>query len=298
MPASPISIDRRSNLSPEEFRREYAEKRRPVVFTDASRTWRAHQTVTPQWLSQQFGDKRIALADRSLPLAEVLQILEQAKPGDPVPYPCTVQIEQDWPELLPLLDPLPFPMALPNRAASSLFKADWFGSKTEVFLGGSGGNFPYAHVDYYHLHAWINMIFGVKEFWVFSTDDDAYMYPEARDTWRSGVPNIFEPDYEKYPLLEHVTPSKIEVGPGETLYIPAGTWHSARSLSLTMSVAFDQLDGINMGRFMNDVVTSPEHSWSKRMKFYAYFSVLRGGAGAVEHFNHWVRSSPAMRGLM
>jgi histone arginine demethylase JMJD6 len=43
------------------------------------------------------------------------------------------------------------------------------------------------------------------------------------------------------------------VGPGETLYIPFGIWHSAYSLTPTLSVAFDQLNSHNSIDFIKDV---------------------------------------------
>ena len=140
-----------------------------------------------------------------------------------------------------------------------------FGSRTEAFFGGRGGNFPYAHTDYYHLNAWITMIFGRKEFWVFATEKSEYMYPEPPDNWRSRVTNIFEPDYDKFPLFRKVKPTRFELGPGETLFIPAGTWHSARSLNLTMSVAFDQLNAKNMPAFTRDILSYSTLPLSRRI---------------------------------
>jgi histone arginine demethylase JMJD6 len=280
-----FSIDRRSGLASEEFRREYHEPGRPVILTDASRAWRAHQIITPDWLRQTHGHKTIRVGAVQRELSTLLDILEAAEPGQPTPYPCTVDIPGDWPELLPLVDPLPLPHARPNRFASPLgplFMGHKFGSRTEVFLGGRGGSFPYAHTDYYHLNAWITMIFGRKEFWVFAAEKPEHMYPEPPDNWKSGVADIFNPDYEKYPLLRNVTPTKFELGPGETLFIPAGTWHSARSLSLTMSVAFDQLDARNMPAFTRDVLSYRDRPLSRRLAYGAYFAVLGRVANVLE----------------
>jgi len=279
----PITIDRRSGLTPGDFRREYYEAGRPVILTDASRGWAAHSTITPQWLRDNYAQKRIDVAGREYSLGQLLDLLERGDPSQPSPYPCTVALPQHWPELLALCDPLPLPHARPNRLRSPLFMASRFGSRTEAFFGGAGGNFPYAHIDYYHLHAWITMIFGRKQFWVFATDSPDNMYPEPPDYWRSAVPNIFEPDYQKYPLMKNVVASHVELGPGETLFIPAGTWHSARSLSLTLSVAFDQLDGKNMPAFTRDVMTYKRRTLSRRMAYGAYFSVLGVVADAAEH---------------
>jgi histone arginine demethylase JMJD6 len=274
VPSDFSTIDRRRGLSPGEFQRDYASRGRPVIFEDAARGWHAHQVITPAWLREVYGKKAFPVGDKNYKLGELLDILEHTPPGEPSPYPCTMHIREDWPELLPLIDPLPLPHARPNRLDNPLYLSRKFGSRTEVFLGGTGGSFPSAHTDYYHLHAWITMIFGRKEFWVFATDRNENMYPEPPDYWRSSVPNIFEPDYEKYPLMRNVRAIRAELGPGETLFIPAGTWHSARSLSLTMSVAFDQLNAMNMPAFKRDVWTYHERPMTHRIAYTGYFTAL------------------------
>lgn len=291
MSVEPFSIDRRSGLGPDEFRREYYEPGRPVILTDASQGWRAHDIITADWLRQSYGQKKIQTGNEQYDLKDLLDILEAAEPGKPTPYPCILDIPTEWPDLLPLVDPLPLPHARPNRLSSPFFMGRKFGSRTEAFFGGTGGNFPYAHTDYYHLNAWITMIFGRKEFWVFATEKPEYMYPEPPDYWKSGVVNIFNPDYDKYPLLKNVKPTKVELGPRETLFIPAGTWHSARSLSLTMSVAFDQLNAKNMPAFTRDILSYHDRPLSKRLVYAAYFTVLGQVANVIERLPSGVSKS-------
>jgi histone arginine demethylase JMJD6 len=43
------------------------------------------------------------------------------------------------------------------------------------------------------------------------------------------------------------------VGPGETMFIPNGWWHTTVSKTLTLSVAFDLLDDTNWSRFLGEV---------------------------------------------
>ncbi|MBX2978577.1 MAG: hypothetical protein KF905_04715 [Flavobacteriales bacterium] len=46
---------------------------------------------------------------------------------------------------------------------------------------------------------------------------------------------------------------KFVVGAGETLFIPFGIWHTAKSLEPTISVAFDLLNAHNFPLFLKDV---------------------------------------------
>lgn len=257
---APIQIDRRKNLSPEAFRAEYYEPHRPVVMSGPSKTWRALEVLTPAYLKERIGHVRISFDSGTYSVREILERLEASDPANPAPYPCKLNLDTQVPELKQLFDPLPLVHSEPNRVKSPLVMAHRFGSKNELFLGGPGGEFPYIHYDYYHLNAWVTQVYGEKEFSVYSAPSEDCFYPVKGDEWRSGVENPFNPDLTKYPLFRDVVVSKIVVGPGETLFIPNGTWHSAKSLTLTMSVAFDQLGAQNMPAFIDDVYSRRVHS--------------------------------------
>ncbi|MEJ0101655.1 MAG: hypothetical protein WDO19_03440 [Bacteroidota bacterium] len=48
-----IKIDRRSNLSYEEFKEKYLFPRKPVIITDATAKWKA-SNWTPQWFKERY----------------------------------------------------------------------------------------------------------------------------------------------------------------------------------------------------------------------------------------------------
>jgi histone arginine demethylase JMJD6 len=47
-------VDRRTNLSQEEFLNEYVKNSRPVVLTDAAKGWRAMKKFTPAWFKEHY----------------------------------------------------------------------------------------------------------------------------------------------------------------------------------------------------------------------------------------------------
>jgi len=159
-----------------------------------------------------------------------------------------------------------------------MFSVGKWGGATELFIGGPGGKFPYLHLDYYHLNAWITQLYGEKQFTVFPRGQEHLLYPRADDPWRSEL-NIFEPDYEKHPKYKDATPINFVVGPGETLFIPFGTWHTAYSLTPTISVAFDTLNNKNHKDFMKDVWTfKSRQSKVKAVAMYSYAWVATRGS--------------------
>jgi histone arginine demethylase JMJD6 len=185
-------------------------------------------------------------------MREIMDMAENSSESNPAPYPCIFDIPETLSEVLPLLDPLDLNYAKPNWLRSKLFSKGHWGGATELFVGGPGGKFPYLHLDYYHLNAWITQLYGEKQFTVFPRGQEEMLYPRQDDPWRSEL-NIFEPDFEKFPKYKNATPIHFVVGPGETLFIPFGTWHTAYSLTPTISVAFDQLNEKNYKDFLKDV---------------------------------------------
>ena len=77
--------------------------------------------------------------------------------------------------------------------------------------------------------------------------------------------NHHNPDLAEYPLYAKTTPIKFVLQPGETLFIPSGWWHTARSLTPSISVAFDQLCASNWGFFKRDCLRMRKASGVKRL---------------------------------
>lgn len=247
-----MEIQRVDNISHQEFIKEFYEPGIPVVFKNAASVWKAKGLFTPDWFRANYGERKLEKGGKTYTMKEAMDLVEASTESNPAPYPLKYNISKELPELLPLIDPLNLNYALPNWLESKWFKKGYWGSATELFIGGPGGKFPYLHLDYYHLNAWITQLYGDKQFTVFPRGQEEFLYPKADDPWRSEV-NIFEPDYDKFPLYKNATPINFTVGAGETLFIPFGTWHSAYSLTATISVAFDQLNSKNYKPFLKDV---------------------------------------------
>jgi histone arginine demethylase JMJD6 len=247
-------IDRVTGLSLERFVTTYRDSSRPVIFTDAARAWPAYDKFTPTWFRDRFGDKVVRLHGRDWTLGDILDVLETSTENSPGPYPCKFEIARDFPELLCDVSPR-FDYSLPDRQANPLLPRRLFSgvNNLEIFLGGPGGRFPYLHYDLMHQHAWITQLHGDKEFTVYAPDQEPFLYVNPDQPWQSSIENHHDPDFARYPLFRQARAQKLIVHAGETLFLPSGWWHTARSLNVTISVAFDQLGPDNWNDFRDDV---------------------------------------------
>lgn len=247
-----MEIQKVGQIDHAEFMERFYKPGIPCVFKSASSVWKAKELFTPTWFRANYGDRSTEVKGRSMTMNQIFDAVDRSTENNPAPYPCTFNIPEQLPELMPLLQPLNLNYAVPNWLESTEFQKGYWGSATELFIGGPGGKFPYLHLDYYHLNAWINQLYGDKQFIVFPKGQEEMLYPKPGDPWHSDL-DIFNPDYTKYPKFKNATPIKFVVHAGETLFIPAGTWHSAYSLTPTISVAFDQLNSKNFEAFLRDV---------------------------------------------
>ena len=53
----------------------------------------------------------------------------------------------------------------------------------------------------------------------------------------SVLDDVEHPDLMRFPLFAQATPIRCELHPGETLFVPAGWWHTARILSPSITVS-------------------------------------------------------------
>ncbi len=242
-----------ADLTYEQFYNEHWLPGIPLVLKNASKVWKANGTFSPDWFRANYGDRKTTVNGTEYTMKEVMDLVEGKDTSRPVPYPCKYELRAQLPELTDMVYPLNLGYAKPNWLESSWFKRGYWGNAVEMFVGGVGGKFPYVHLDYYHLSAWINQLYGNKQFTVWPRGQEKYLYPDPNDKWKSAIPDIEHVDLDKYPLYRNATPITFVVGPGETLFIPFGIWHTAKSLEPTISVAFDLLNDHNFPLFLRDV---------------------------------------------
>ncbi len=223
-------VERVSGLTFDRFVETYRNPRRPVILTDAASAWPAYTHFKPDWFRAHYADKKLRLRGRDWTLGEILDVLERSTETNPARISASFEIARDFPELLPEASPR-FVYGLPDRQAHPLIPHRLFSgvNNLENFFGGPGGRFPYLHYDLMHLHAWITQLHGDKEFTLYTPDQAQFLYVNPDEPWQSLIENHQNPDFARYPLFSQARPQKVILHAGETLFLPCGWWHTARS---------------------------------------------------------------------
>ncbi len=254
---SELRIDRREGLSYDGFVEQYLRPRRPVVITDAIRRWGAMSKWTPDFFRTEFGSKEVTISNQRYKLGDFIDLVENSTPEKAAPYLRNESIREMFPELAKDIEPCPaylFPNWLsgrfyPGKVNSILNRC----CDPEIYIGGAGGRFPFLHYDLYHTHACLNQIYGRKSFVAYAPEQAAYLYPKKDARNRSTIEDLEHPDLDRYPLFAKAVPMKFTLEPGETLFIPAGWWHTAKILTASITVSVNLANSSNWGNLVRDL---------------------------------------------
>jgi histone arginine demethylase JMJD6 len=242
-PARPAArypeIDRRSGLTPAEFRHEYLYRRRPVVITDAMDRWKARTLWTFDYFRTRYGDTPVTVyrldgakyqpdGIRQMKLADFIGEVSQ---HDFSTFPCYVR--DDWrlfrahPELL-------------GDYAVPEYFFDWFSLVPSfmrlvyprIFIGPRGAVTP-LHLDIWGTHAWLGQLVGRKRWILFPPDQRELLYDCAV--------SVLNPDLERFPRFAQTAPVECTIGPGDLVFVPGGWAHEVVSLEASISISHNYM---------------------------------------------------------
>jgi hypothetical protein len=244
---SPIypQIDRRTGLTPEAFHREYVTPGRPVVLSGALSAWPAIQRWSPSYFRERCPDLRVRVKDgyiaqrkvTEMRLADYLDLLEadeaerQKDPEasrPPAPYLHDFPLLSLKPDLIADLEPFP------REHFSGLYRPKWW-EFTQFFLG-PANSFTPLHFDCLETQNLSFQVYGQKR-WILippSEREHCYIYD-----WRWSKVDADAPDLTAYPAFAKANPMECTIGPGDLLYVPPGTLHQVRGLSVSISFNID-----------------------------------------------------------
>jgi hypothetical protein len=267
-------VERRHQLTRSEFAAQYARPLKPVILTDAFDHWPAKGRWTPAFFRERFGSRTVSVDGADYRIAELLDLIECSTPATPAPYLRNVVIEQWAPELLKDIHPLP-PQTQPNWFESRFFPERPSMTSLELYIGGAGATFPTLHFDNLHTHAFLMQLFGTKEYVFYSPDQSPWLYPrQGIEANKSMVEDIEHPDLARFPLFERAVAARCTLHAGETLFVPAGWWHTARILEPSVTVSANTMNASNWKAFIGDYDSRSSRHRRRSALMSAYLRVF------------------------
>ncbi len=235
----PTEIERRTTPTADEFFRRYWAAHRPVVLTDATKTWPALRKWTPAWFGKRFGDQTIEITanrdtdphydmnfkahrERIRMDRFIERVLVAGTTNDFYMVSNNKTLERErFRELLvdvkpprALFDPLTDPGA------------------ASLWIGPAGTRTPLHHDTTNILFC---QIYGRKRVELISPQETALLlYPVHGFYSPVELETIGRADH---PALRQMLVKTTVVAPGDALYIPAGWWHRVTSLDVSISMS-------------------------------------------------------------
>ncbi|MEQ8786490.1 MAG: cupin-like domain-containing protein [Pirellulaceae bacterium] len=230
-------VDRREDLSADEFFNEYYRWNRPVVLTKVLQKWPALERWTPKYLRSRCGERLVEIqANResdpryeidsdahktSMKFSNVIDLIESGRESNDY-YMTANNADINGAALRELWDDIDaLPQYLdPQQADGSTF-----------FWYGPAGTVTPLHHDL--TNNFMAQVRGRKLIKLISPAHLPLIYNHHHCYSRFDLDNI---DYEQFPLFRQVTVHEITLHPGELFFLPVGWWHYVRGLDVTITI--------------------------------------------------------------
>jgi len=292
MSTKKFEIERLSNLSYEKFARKYLYPMKPVIVTDALKTWPAMTRWTPEFFKREFGSVRFRISDTEYgqtsfkseggveyTMAEFIELVLESSDEKPAPYFRNKILYDLFPTLKQDIQPLPEYLQpnwlseryLVKRVAKVLNR----GAAMELFIGGKGAAFPVLHYDGAATHAVLMQVYGRKQYIVYPPEQEPFLYPSPRKVNHSAINSIEKPDLDRFPLFVNAVPTTFFLDPGEFLFVPSHWWHTAKIMSPSITLSTNIMNQSNWHE-LEKYVAAQQHNLLASLASRVYLA----GAGS------------------
>jgi LPS sulfotransferase NodH len=232
-------IEKRSNLSHDEFRDRYYAANRPVIITHLMGCWRAMTAWTPDYLKSTVGDQMVEIMSgreddpryelnpqkhrTMLRFADFIDMVYSGNVTNDY-YMVANNTFFQRPGVQPLMQDIAiFPEFLDPTAA---------GRQCFLWFGPAGTVTPLHHDP---CNILISQVIGRKRYRLIPTAQWQYVYNSVGVFSDVDCEN---PDLSRHPQFRDATIIDFVLEPGEVLFMPVGWWHHVRALDVSMSVSF------------------------------------------------------------
>jgi len=258
-------VDRRNNLSLEEFIEQYEIPNKPVVITDVINKWPSASLWNREYLILNYGDV-IFKTDQgvSLKLRDYFQYCGLIKEASPM-YLFDNSFGEKIPQMLQ-------DYQIPHYFEEDLFNVlgiDHRPSFRWILVGPqrSGASF---HKDPNATSAWNALLSGRKKWILYPPDIVPPGVHPSPDGWEVATPeSVVEWFVDFYDQVQKsaVKPFECVTKPGELLFIPSGWWHTALNLEESIAVTQNFVSSQNLLKVNNFLKSK------KKQELYKQFNL-------------------------
>jgi histone arginine demethylase JMJD6 len=243
-----FQIERIDAIDVREFGRKYSAANIPVIIRGCVDHWPARGKWDLDYFAAKFSSKELMFSGRTWTMGGFIEQLLAHNGAGPAPYLNQVKLDEQFPELYADIADLKY--TRDNLLSSWLLPGGMRITRgiKALFIGAEGSGFGKLHWDFSYLHVYISQLKGDKDFLVFAPGDTPYLYQNPDSPTDSLIEDINYCDAADYPDLQKATPIRFTVHEGETVFVPAGWWHSTKMRGLSISVAESALDRYNWKR--------------------------------------------------
>ncbi len=233
-----IPVERVQKISKKEFVEKYYKPQRPVLIENLIEDWPAYKKWNIEYFQEQAGDQIVPLYNseptkgkqnsaapvKEMKLYDYLELLK-SQPTDLRVF------------FFNLLDNVP---KLLEDIRYPDIGLKFFKRLPVMFFGGGGSRvLPHYDMDlsdlvHFHFH-------GHKSVTLFSPEQTKYLYKVPFAVHNLEIIDMDNPDFSKYPAMADVEGIKVEMKPGDSLYMPSGYWHYIKYLDGGFSITLRAL---------------------------------------------------------
>jgi hypothetical protein len=235
-PARTQAVDRREGLTAKEFREEYFDRSRPVIFSGAAKSWPCCAKWNLEYFCTDYGDKDLLLVNApgltsheentDYQFLTVNELITDIRNGG-----------EKYLRFSPLLHESPALTAdLDLKWLAGMRGGKTFGNTYYLFIGGAKRK-TLLHADQpCNLYV---QAYGEKRWTLFLPEDSVCLYPQSTNTAYVRSPLDLDCiDHAAYPLFKYARPFEAVLRPGDVLYVPPHVWHQVENLTGTVAVGY------------------------------------------------------------
>jgi histone arginine demethylase JMJD6 len=263
---SQVSYAPQNYLGWTHFVRENLLPREPSVWH-----WNAIASSAMPWSLDSFKDRfpqreiilddmeeeRVVLREY---LEEIQSALNAGKTVSSVRYLKNVWLKHSFSELVEEICLPPFlkENLLTHPLLSNVVPEVW-SPWIELFISAPGTRYPAVHVDRWMTHAWLMQVFGEKCFYLWpprhrGLNDLQHTYKDD-DTRAMRLRNAqlsigIDDETPLGSLFEHAMPIALHVNANQAVFVPAGWWHTAQSVTSSITLSGNFVSSDNFEDFL------------------------------------------------